>query len=192
MNEIAVKWNKIFAEQACDTAPGSDVLMQNRHLLPASGIALDYACGLGANAISLAQHNLETHAWDISDVALNKLNQYAKLRDLKIVTLVKDVEAQPPAPNSFDVIVVSNFLHRPSFPDLINALHHEGLLFYQTFITNKVNEIGPSNPDFLLASNELLHLCQGLEILVYREEGVQGDTNSGFRDQAMIVAKKVN
>ena len=192
MNELAAKWNKIFAEQACDTAPASDVLIQNQHLLPAKGNALDYACGLGANAILLAQHNLETHAWDISDVAVNRLNQYAKLRKLKIETQVKNVEAQPPVENSFDVIVVSNFLHRPSFPDLKNALCPGGLLFYQTFITNKVNEIGPSNPDFLLENNELLRLCEGMEILVYREEGVQGNTKSGMRDQAMVVAKKVN
>lgn len=192
MNELAAKWDKKFATQSCNALNACEVLLQNRHLLPVSGTGLDYACGLGANAVLLAESNLITHAWDISTVAIKKLDDYAKSLSLNISTLVRDIEKSPPEPNSFDVIVVANFLHRSSFSDLKNALCPGGLLFYQTFITNKVNEIGPSNPDFLLANNELLRLCEGMEVLVYREEGVQGNTNSGFRDQAMVVAKRVN
>lgn len=166
------------------------MLVQNRHLLPASGTALDYACGLGANAVLLAESNLVTHAWDISTVAINKLHDYAHSLSLEISTSVRDVEKFPPEADSFDVIVVSNFLHRPSFSKVVAALRHGGLLYYQTFIANKVNEIGPSNPEFLLATNELLQLCKDLEILVYREEGLQGNTRTGFRNQAMVVAKQ--
>lgn len=190
MNELAAKWDKKFAAQNCNALNACEVLVQNRHLLPLSGTALDYACGLGANAVLLAESNLITHAWDISTVAINKLDVYTQSLSLDVSTLVRDVEKFPPEPSSFDVIVVSNFLHRPSFSNVVTALRRGGLLFYQTFIANKVNEIGPSNPDFLLATNELLQLCKGLEILVYREEGLQGDTRTGFRNQAMVVAKQ--
>ena len=50
---------------------------------------------------------------------------------------------------------------------------------------------GPSNPKFLLDKNELMHLCKGLEILVYREEGTTGCITEGWRNLAMIVAKKI-
>lgn len=190
MNELATKWDKKFAAQGCESTIACEVLVQNQHLLPANGKALDYACGLGANATLLTEHKLETQAWDISQVALEKLDDYATSRGLRISTQVRDVEVQPPAPHSFDVIVVANFLHRPSFPALVKAVRKNGLLFYQTFSVNKVDEIGPANPNFLLTSNELLQLCGGLEVLVYREEGVQGDISSGFRNQAMLVAKK--
>ena len=189
MSELAAKWNKKFAEHTCEATAACDVLADNQHLLPTNAKALDFACGLGGNAVLLAELELETHAWDISRVALDKLDHYAKVRKLNISTYERDVEIYPPEPHSFDVIVVSNFLHRPSFSKLIKALRKDGLLFYQTFTANKVTDIGPTNPDFLLGKNELLELCIELEILVYREEGMQGNTASGFRNQAMIVAK---
>ena len=52
--------------------------------------------------------------------------------------------------------------------------------------------MGPSNPKFLLDKNELLHLCKDLEILVYREEGTTGCIDQGWRNKAMIVAKKAS
>lgn len=190
MNELATKWDKKFALQSCETTKACEVLAQNQHLLPANGAALDYACGLGANALLLAEHQLETHAWDISRVALNKLNRYAKFHALAITTEFRDVENMPPPTLSFDVIVVSNFLHRPSFSSLLESVRSNGLLFYQTFIEEKINDAGPSNPDFLLKRNEMLELCASLDILVYREEGTQGDINLGWRNQAMVVARK--
>ena len=39
----------------------------------------------------------------------------------------------------FDVIIVSNFLHRPTFDSLLRSLNPNGLLFYQTLI--KVSNI---------------------------------------------------
>ncbi len=190
MNDLTEKWNKQYAVASVEIIPPSDVLEQNVHLLPASGKALDYACGLGGNALLLAEKKLETHAWDISQVALTALDQRAKSRKLELITEVRDVETCPPETSSFDVIVVSRFLHRPSFPALLSAIREGGLLFYQTFIRDKINSSGPNNPDYLLRSNELLTLCNTLNVLVYREEGKQGEINAGWRNQAMIVARK--
>ena len=191
MNELTGKWNKKYAEQCCEDQFACEVLSLNLHLLPAQGVALDYACGLGANALLLAKHKLTTHAWDISTVALDKLNQFAQSQGASVSTRVCDLESQPPEPDSFDVVVVSNYLHRPSFPQLKESLRKQAVLFYQTFIVDKDSTIGPSNPDFLLRSNELLQLCSGLKILVYREEGLQGNVQQGFRNQAMVVAKRI-
>ena len=169
-----------------------EVLLQNTHLLPSGGKALDFASGLGVNALLLAKHGFDTYAWDISNIALEKLKHHATLNKLSITTEIRDVEQYPPCSNSFDIIVVANFLHRPSFSALLAALRPQGLLFYQTFVEDKASQIGPTNPKFLLKKNELLALCKGLEVLVYREEGVQGDIAQGWRNQAMIVAKRAN
>lgn len=192
MDKLTKKWDEKFAKQSCELINACEVLQQNIHLLPSSGKALDFACGLGGNALCLSMQNLETYAWDISRVALDKLDQHSLAKGLKIKTEVRDVEKFPPTPASFDVIVVANFLHRPIFHSLLVALRPQGLLFYQTFIEDKINQIGPTNPRFLLKKNELLTLCDGQEILVYREEGLQGNTELGWRNQAMIVAKKSN
>jgi SAM-dependent methyltransferase len=170
------------------------VLLHNLHLLPVSdqghGQALELACGLGGNALLLAQQGLEVHAWDISPVAIERLNNRAAAQGLQIQAEVRDVEFAPPQPESLDVIVVSYFLERSLFPSLIAALKPNGLLFYQTFIRDKVNACGPSSPDYLLATNELLQLCAPLQVLYYREEGKVGDVSKGVRDVAMLVGMK--
>jgi hypothetical protein len=65
-----------------------------------------------------------------------------------------------------------------------------GLLFYQTFIQQKVANIGPNNPDYLLAENELLKLFSDLTIMFYREFGTEGDHCQGLRNEAQLLAKK--
>jgi 2-polyprenyl-3-methyl-5-hydroxy-6-metoxy-1,4-benzoquinol methylase len=187
------KWNNRYSSTS--VTPGADssslVLSADSHLLPTTGIALDLACGPGSNAILLAKHGLETHAWDISDIAISKLIHEAESSALEIQTEVRDVVAAPPSENSFDVIVVSRFLERSIIAALVKALKPNGLIFYQTFITDKNSGIGPSNPDYLLKTNELLKLFQSLTVRVYREEGLVGDTAKGFRSEAMLVAQKV-
>ena len=67
---------KGYLEQTCKDAVCCDVLRENMHLLPqGDGRALDLACGMGGNAISLAQGSkLDVLAWDISSVAISKIS----------------------------------------------------------------------------------------------------------------------
>jgi tellurite methyltransferase len=186
-----IKWNLRYASSESEGLPHpAEVLNENQHLLPESGTALDLACGLGGNALLLAQRGLKTFAWDVSTVAIEKLSGLAVSQGSSLEAAVRDVVSHPPSANSFDVIVVSRFLHRPLAQDIIQALKPSGLLFYQTFIRDKSPEIGPANPEYLLAENELLRLFSALHILVYREEGLVGDTSQSFRNEAMLVAQK--
>jgi len=190
LQQLQEKWNRIYQNAQC---PGevAQVLVENLHLLPKQGSALDLAAGLGANAICLAKQGLEVRAWELSDIALEKMNQFARQDDLKITTELRDVEGNPPEKEQFDVIVVSHFLDRRTIPDLIAALKPKGLILYQTFTQIKADPaIGPSSPRFTLVENELLAFFSALKIRVYREEGVIGDTGQGFRNEAMLVAQK--
>ena len=191
MSAIANKWDNIYSQQQSEDAVPSTVLYENAHLLPSHGEGLDLACGMGGNAIFLASKKLQVQAWDVSTTALNKLKQYSELMNLSIKVSERDVENNPPDKNIFDVVAVSQFLHRATFNNLCGSLKIGGLLFYQTFTLEKTQNVGPSNPDFLLTKNELLNLCNEMEVLVYREEGVQGDSLKGWRNQAMIVAKRI-
>ena len=191
MCPIKDKWNNIYSQQRCEDAIPSNVLLENVHLLPRAGKALDLACGMGANAIFLAKQKLHVDAWDVSSTALKKLEQYSQANNLNIKQCVRDVEKNSPDANKFDVVIVSQFLHRPTFPALCASLHIGGLLFYQTFTLEKAQQVGPTNPNFLLGKNELLSLCREMEVLVYREEGSQGDIQQGWRNQAMIVARRI-
>ena len=157
-DQLKNKWDKNY--QACTSAfpSAAKVLQDNQHLLPNTGTALDLACGRGANAICLAENGLNTSAWDISSIALEHLSNKAKEKNLQINTEVRDVSQKPPTSNSFDIIIISNFLERDIIDDIKNAIKTDGLIFYQTFIRDRVKDTGPSNPDYLLKENELLNL----------------------------------
>jgi len=191
MSDQRAKWNKRYRENdsaGVDREPAF-VLTQHAHLLPSSGVALDLACGMGANALFLARQGLQVCAWDISDVAIDSLRQDALQQHLEVSVEVRDVVLDPPIPDSFDVIVVSHFLDRSIISSLVDALKPGGVIFYQTFIREKSADVGPACPDFLLETNELLQMFAGLNVLAYREEGMVGNVREGFRNEAMLVAQ---
>lgn len=186
----AEKWNSIYAAGGHSHDEPATVIREFAYLLPDSGTALDLACGRGANALFLAGKGFDVHAWDISDAAITSLNVKANKFHLTLNTRICDVITNPPCADSFDIIVVSYFLERKLLPSIINALRRNGLLFYQTFIREKIDDSGPRNNDYRLAENELLRLCRDLHIIIYREEGKVGNTEQGLRNEAMLIGQR--
>ncbi|MFQ5934982.1 MAG: class I SAM-dependent methyltransferase [Acidiferrobacterales bacterium] len=190
MSSDPEKWNMRYREARAASA--ARVLVENAHLLPPTGTALDLACGLGENALVLAQRGLKTLAWDSSPVAIDKLRKRAQAQGTRVEATVRDVVERPPEPDRFDVIVVAHFLDRSLVESIINALRPAGLLFYQTFTRTRVGDQGPRNPSYLLADGELLSMFSSLKLLVYREEGLVGNSTRGFRGEAMLVGRKTS
>lgn len=122
-------------------------------LAPATGTALDVASGAGRHARLLAAKGLDVTAVDRDEAALATLSGAPR-----ITTRVADLEgsAWPFPAASFDVVVVTNYLHRPLWPSLAAALRPNGLLIYETFMLGNERYGRPSNPDFLLRPGELL------------------------------------
>ncbi len=193
-NASEKKWNEIYAaESQADSElepKAANVLQDHAYLLPSSGVALDLACGLGGNAMFLTNCGLNAHAWDISAIAIEKVQAHCQRKNISITTEVRDIEQYPPVSNSFDVICVSYYLERTLTQDIITALKPKGLLFYQTFINDKASDVGPSNPQYRLKQNELLALFSSLHVLVYQEHGTVGDVKKGLRNVASLVAQK--
>lgn len=185
------KWNAIY-EKREHSDPPVYVLTKFAHLLPNQGKALDLACGLGGNALFMASQGLEVSAWDISDLAINKLNEFASKAGIQLLAEVRDVEKNPPQPNSFDVILVSRFLNRLLCPQLSAALKPKGMLYYQTFTKtgSERSGIGPSNPAYLLEDNELPMLFDNLEIKNYQDESTMNEQIDTLKAQACLVAQK--
>ncbi len=188
---LQAKWDARHSDPQKEPSV-SEVLALNRHLLPAQGEALELACGLGGNALMLAEAGLEVTAWDLSPVAIERLRTLALQRGLpRLTAQVRDIERDPPPARRFDVIAVSYYLERRLAPQIAAALRPGGLLFYQTFTRIAVGSEGPSNPAFRLDDNELLQLFGDLRVRFYREENRLGDLSRGIRDVAMLVAEKV-
>jgi len=185
------KWNNIYAKAVIGSQEVSRVLVENEHLLPDEGRALEIACGTASDSIFLARHGLQTDAWDISDAVVAKINSYAVENKLPVTAEVRDINVQPPYDDTYDVIVLAHFLERKIVPALMNSLKPGGLIFYQTFVKDvTASYSGPSNPAFRLGMNELLQLFSGMQVVVYREEALIGDVSKGFRNEAMMIARK--
>ena len=185
------KWDARYRDTPAATLEPAYVLAEYGYLLPAAGEALDLASGLGGNALYLARRGLRCTAWDISRVAMERLASQAAAEGLSIACQARDLTAQPLPEQRFDVIVVSRYLERSLCPQISAALRPGGLLFYQSFCRDKLDTgVGPANPDFLLATNELLQLFPDLIVRLYRDEGRTGDTSAGLRNESCLVAEK--
>ena len=183
------KWDARYRE-ARGAPPPLPLLSDHAHLLPPTGHALELACGLGANALFLAERGLAVNAWDLSPVAIERLRHSAAEREVTLQAEVRDILQAPPAAGQFDVIVVAHFLDRRLVPAITAALRPGGLLFYQTWSREALGPGGPRNPAFRLARNELLQLFAGLTLIHYHEEGRIGDPGAGWRDQAQLIAQR--
>ena len=67
-------------------------------------------------------------------------------------------------------MVVTNYLHRPLFGHLVDAVAPGGVLLYETFAAGNERFGKPSNPDFLLRPGELLEAVRGqLRVIAYED-----------------------
>jgi SAM-dependent methyltransferase len=133
------------------------------------GNVLDLACGRGRHSLRLHAAGYRVTAVDRDAEALAEIARQAPAMH----TRVADLEgADWPCPGSrFDAIVVTNYLHRPLFPCLLDALEADGILIYETFMVGNERCGKPSNPEFLLRPGELLDVVRGRLNVVAFEQG---------------------
>lgn len=161
-------------------------LTDHVHLLPASGDALDLACGRGRHALWLAARGFTVHAVDRDEDAIASLREEAARQGLEVAARILDLERPTPviAASAYDVIVGVHYLHRPLFPQIVAALRPGGVLVYETFTVDQAAIGKPTNPDFLLRPGELPTLVAPLELCVAREGAYDG------RMVASVVARR--
>lgn len=139
-------------------------------LIPHGGEILDLACGSGRHTRYLLNsgHKVTALDKDVSKVIMLTSNSNFSLSQW-------DLETKDPWPfpdKSFSGIIVTNYLYRPLFHNLINALDENGVLIYETFSIGNEYYGHPINPDFLLNNNELFELCKNKLTVVAFEQGI--------------------
>jgi len=152
------------------TAPPSPWVVRFAPLIAKGGPILDLACGSGRHTRFLAAGGHPVVALDRNAEALAPLRSLAGVE-----VLLADLEGGNPWPlagRRFAGIIVTNYLHRPLFPAIIDAIAEDGILIYETFALGNETFGKPSNPDFLLRPGELLETVQGSLRVVAFEEGI--------------------
>ena len=129
------------------------------------GMVLDVAAGNGRHARFLARLGFEVDAVD-RDASLF----VDPPREVRILQADIEQGPWPYAGRHFDGIVVTNYLHRPLLPVLVESLERGGVLIYETFAQGNEKFGKPSNPAFLLEPGELLEAVRGeLRVLAYED-----------------------
>ena len=90
-----------------------------------------------------------------------------------VTTRQLDLEsgAWPLGDERFDAVVVTNYLHRPHFAALLACVGDGGSLLYETFMVGNERFGKPSNPDFLLTTDELYERARagGLAVVAFEQ-----------------------
>ena len=132
------------------------------HLVRPQGQVLDIACGLGRHMRLFHAKNHDVTGIDKAQAAIDAVANLGP-------AIQADIENGPwPLPGQqFDAVVVTNYLWRPLWPQILDSVKPGGLLLYETFAQGNEAFGKPSRADFLLAPGELLQVCNGWQIIAY-------------------------
>ncbi len=145
--------------------PPSPWIQRWAHAIRPGGAVLDLACGGGRHARFLARLGFEVDAVDRDAGLFTDVPPHVAMREADL-----EEAAWPYPGRRFDAIVVTNYLHRPLFPVLVDSLERGGVLIYETFAVGNERFGKPSNPAFLLQPGELLEAVRGrLRVLAYED-----------------------
>ena len=145
-------------------------IVQYAGLVSAEAIVLDLAAGRGRHALFFAERG---HRVTAVDRDLSRLAVHANIEGLQA-----DLEDGSPWPfegRRFGAVVVTNYLHRPVMPALLDAVAPDGVLLYETFMVGNERFGKPTRPEFLLQDGELLELVRGAFSVIAYEAGPVGD-----------------
>ena len=166
-------------------------LIDNFHHL-SRGLALDVAMGEGRNAIFLATRGFDVDGVDVDAAAVKRARSSSRRLGSPIRGVVGNVEDGTyiiPV-ETYDVIVVFNYLHRPLFNDIRDGLKPGGVAVFRTGMTEPSRRGGSEDPGRLLRPGELKAAFDDWEILTLREEVEPPTQNRPGRAVAGIVARK--
>jgi len=154
-------------------------------LIESRGRVLDLACGTGRHAVYLAGLGFTVDAWDI-DLSLSTPAHATQNVNWRAIDL--EDGGHPLDAGHYQGIVVCNYLHRPLFPDILDALAPGGVLIYETFAHGQQAFGRPRNPAHLLMPGELLEVVRGrLRIVAY--EDVLQETPTPARVQRLCAQR---
>ncbi len=164
MIEDKHRWNKKYETAPMPSDP-IKALVDHIDRIKAGAKALDIACGKGRHTHLIASKDIFVDAVDCSDVALDALDKSSFINPIDA-----DLDYYTIAPYSYDLIVCTNFLSRRLFPFMKDGLREGGVVVFETFMECfHPDAHQPTNTEYLLRKNELLHTFLALDVLFYEE-----------------------
>jgi SAM-dependent methyltransferase len=170
-----------FDRPTNENIPPSPWIMRFMHLMRPGGGVLDVAAGHGRHTHALLEHGYTVTAADVD------MSAFTDQPNLNRVEVDLEAEAWPFSASSFDGIVMTNYLHRPHFPHLIEALAPGGVLLIETFGEGNEKLGRPRNPEFLLKPGDLLDAFgRHLHVVAY-EHCAEHEPRPAVRQRICVV-----
>jgi SAM-dependent methyltransferase len=134
------------------------------HLVPSGGSVLDVACGHGRHMRWFAQRGHAVTGVDRSAAAIAAVAGLGRV-------IEADIEngPWPLGEETFDAVVVTNYLWRALLPRIVASVATGGVLIYETFAVGNEAVGKPSRPDFLLCEGELLQVVKSLHVVGFED-----------------------
>lgn len=130
MRDDATDWNSRYdGREPGEPAPpnGLEAL-----IVPAGGLCLDVACGLGEQAVWAAQNGFEVVALDASEVAVAATRRSAGLHDVAALVDARVHDLDDGLPDDVigecDLVVCQRFRDPHLYPQLVAALAPDGVV----------------------------------------------------------------
>lgn len=172
------KWNMKYQERLEGlNEPVPNLRLTNHAAYLNGGTALDLACGLGGNSLFLARRNYQVEALDISDIAINYLQEQAEKDNLKIqprVCDLTDLKNLNWTNDSFNIVVISYYLDRSLFSFVKSIIKEGGFLFMETFYQLPQTENQGVSAQYKLEPKELLAEFGDWNVLFFEENKQEG------------------
>ena len=148
-------WNERYrSREELDTVPAPLLVRAAEGLAP--GRALDLACGAGRNAVWLAERGWEVVAIDGAIEAIRIVDQ--RTGTLPVDARVMDLERGGELPfrdESFDLVAILYYLHRPLFAEARRVVKRGGI----------VVSAAKMRGTYRIAAGELARHFEGFEVL---------------------------
>jgi tellurite methyltransferase len=166
-------------------------LMAGRALDVAAGRrALDIAAGAGRHSLWLAERGWHVTAVDYSPVAMRILEERCREKGVRVDAIIADLERHEfeIERDSYDLIVVCNYLQRDLFPQIRSGTRAGGVVIAVIAMLDNDPNIKPMNPAYLLNSGELAAYFEDWEF-IHTFEGKPGGDPQRRRTAEVVVRR---
>jgi tellurite methyltransferase len=172
------KWNRKHTQRITQLEePSANPRLENLTAYLTGDTALDLACGLGGNSLFLARKNYQVEAIDISDVAINYIQEKKEEQNLNIYPQVcdlTDLSQHKWKHSPFDLVVITYYLDRSLFPMMKSMIKDNGYFFMETFYQTPQSENQSVSNQYKLQSKELLAEFEDWNVIFFEENEQEG------------------
>ena len=192
-SEDREKWDQRYREGAYADRNYPSEFLRKRVSFVDNGRAMDLACGVGRNAIYLAELGFQVDAIDVSSEGLEIARERARERGVSINWINEDLLNGWSVPDGqYDLIVMFRFVSRDILVKLPKFLAPGGTLIIEEHLQwPQGNVTGPTNNRFRVKPGELIEACQELDVL-FNYEGLIDEPDGSLAALAQIHSKKPN